>query len=158
MTLFPSREAFYFPWVSVPIRDLILHTTDQFTSKWYPTVDQNSLIKYTLYQTKLFENHTLYSSTYPYNVRVTHPLGCYAEAYMYHACSLKHKKTVMFNYKKSPKFDLLAPLGVESKELTTNNPFLCSRTLQHVWSNLISNTRKCVSTGYPKPRGGFSIF
>ena len=44
-----------------------------FPNKWYPIIDQTSLSK-TLSQTKLLENHTLHSSTYPYSLNDGNPL------------------------------------------------------------------------------------
>ena len=44
-----------------------------FPNKWYPILDQTSLSK-TLFRTKLLENHTLHSGTYPYSLNDGNPL------------------------------------------------------------------------------------
>ena len=44
MILFQFKEPLFRFQISIPILDLILYTTDQFPSKWYPIPDQNLLI------------------------------------------------------------------------------------------------------------------
>ncbi len=70
MIIICVKKSLFLLRFSVPILDLVLHTTDQFPGTINDTHSSPNLSDfYTLSQTKLLENHTLHSGTFISKVR-----------------------------------------------------------------------------------------